>query len=189
MSFLWNSVRGREPGHELDQRSLLPRAAASEVNAGYGSSARRLPQRRQQSLPQRERLRLQRLQRHRVRPLAGVDGDVVHVPAEDAATAVHAEIIAQPDGVAGRNASGQQVDLRLAPTAGDTTAVAAAEGALAGQRVGVALPPETKVRLGMLKVYAACGTSVKGAAVDADPEVAAVPAEFLATQWLKVNRG
>ena len=56
--------------------------------------------------------------------LAGSDLYVVHIPAIEAVTAIHAEVIAQADGIAPLNSQHSQVDLGLAPSSGD----------LAGQR-------------------------------------------------------
>ena len=110
------------------------------------------------------------------RALAGVDVDVIHVPAEHAATAVHAHVVAQPDRVARRNAGGRQVDLRLAPAAADAAAVTAAERALAGQRVGVAAACGYQGPVGDVERVGGLRNQGEGPAVDADLEVAAVVA-------------
>ena len=71
---------------------------------------------------------------------AGVDVDIVDVPAVETVTAVHTQIVLEGNAVAGADANRAQIDLRLAPTARQLTAVAAAEGSLTGQRVGVPRP-------------------------------------------------
>ena len=76
---------------------------------------------------------------------AGEGMDIVQVPAVNAGATVVAKAEAQAHAVAWEQPQVAQVNLRLAPTAVDGTAVGAGEGRLSSQRVGIA--PAALVRV------------------------------------------
>lgn len=107
---------------------------------------------------------------------AGVDPQVVDVPADDAVAAVETHLEAQPDAVAARDAG--EVDPGLAPGAGVRAAIGAGEGQLAGERVVVTLTRRGQGAVVGVEVEGGATDQRVGAAVDARPDVGAVPVEL-----------